>query len=426
MTTWLDDLVEQHKEFESPLSFWKWSGMAAISAVVKDQIWLPRYLYNLYPNIYVMLHAESGLKKGPPVAMAGKLVSQVNNTKIIQGRASIQAILKEMGTATSLPGGKISPANTAFICSSELAASIVNDPVATTILTDLYDRHYRYDDWASLLKMETFKLKDPTVTMLSATNDAMSASFFDKSAFQGGYFARTFIIYENKRNRSNSLMIPPDHIPDYNKAALYLKSLTTLRGPFIPLGAKQQNDIHSIPYTDRETKKVGYLNEVGLVYQEWYDDFVDTIDRQEVKDTTGTLNRFGDSVLKVAILLSLSKSASLEIDIGSMREAIELCEKLIGNVRRATMAKEGMSEARSIKSHIIYEFLNDPLHTIQRVTLMKRMWMHFSSAEEFDEIMNSFDQAGMITIENKGNIIYYVMPPNQVDELKNFLEGKNK
>ena len=70
---WLDELVTQHSEFESPLNFWRWSGLASIAAVVKDKVWMPRYLYNLYPNIYVMLHAESGLKKGPPVSMANKL-----------------------------------------------------------------------------------------------------------------------------------------------------------------------------------------------------------------------------------------------------------------------------------------------------------------------------------------------------------------
>src|SRR5688572_29014359 len=124
-----------------------------------------------------MLHAESGLKKGPPVSMAGRLVSTINNTKVIQGRSSIQGILEELGTAQTVPGGKITSQSTAFICSSELSSSIVDDPVAAKILTDLYDRQYRFGDWASLLKMENFKLNNPTITMLTATNEAMSEDF---------------------------------------------------------------------------------------------------------------------------------------------------------------------------------------------------------------------------------------------------------
>src|SRR5215471_11972178 len=179
-----------------------------MSAVVKDQVWMNRQIYNLYPNIYVMLHAESGLKKGPPISLAKKLVREVNNTRIISGRSSIQGILKELGTAQTQPGGKITGKSNAFICSSELTSSIVEDKVATDILTDLYDRQYNIGEWRSLLKMETFNLKDPTITMLTATNEAHSNDFFGKKDIHGGYFARTFVVSETKKNRANSLLVP--------------------------------------------------------------------------------------------------------------------------------------------------------------------------------------------------------------------------
>jgi len=424
VSTWLDDIVNEHSEFESPLTFWRWSALASISAVVKDQIWLPRYLYNLYPNIYVMLHAESGLKKGPPVAMASQLVSAINNTKIISGRSSIQGILKEMGTAHTIPGGKISTTSTAFICSSELSSSIVDDPVAAKILTDLYDRHYRVGEWASLLKMESFKLSKPTITMLTASNEAMSESFFDKSAIQGGYFARTFIIYENTENRSNALLIPPKWIPDYKKSSEYLRELIKLKGPFAPMGSRDKTDIYTEIYTD--SNETGYLTKSGLIYQLWYEEFKKVIKEQEIKDSTGTLNRFGDSVLKVAMLLSLAEKPDLIISEIAMIEAIDICEKLIGNVRRATMGKSGLSDSSTIKNHIIHELLGRDNHKISRTILLKKMWMHYASADEFDEIMLSFDQAGMIKIQSVGNQIIYHMEDNQVNELMRYLQGKNK
>jgi len=424
--SWLTDLVNQHQEFESPLSFWKWGALAAISAVIKDQVWLPRHIYNLYPNIYVMFHAESGLKKGPPVSMAKQLVEPVNNTKIISGRSSIQGILKDMGTAHTMPGGKIVTNSTAFICSSELTSSIIDDPVATKILTDLYDRNYNVGNWRSLLKMESFDLKNPTVTMLTATNEAMSESFFTKSAMQGGYFARTFIIYENKRNRPNSLVVPPKFIPDYKTSSAYLKQLAQLKGPIQLLGAREQSDTWSLPHKDRTTKETYYFSEAGLLYEEWYDEFIETSDEFQIKDETGTLNRFGDSVLKIAILLSLARRPELIIDTESMREAILLCEKLIGNIRQTTMGKSGMSLASPMKALIIKELLQRDNHQVSRAMLMKKMWMHYSDPEEFDNIMLSFDDAGMIKIESIGNQVIYRMIDTQVKELKDFFEGKSK
>ena len=426
MTSWLDDLVKQHEELESPLSFWKWSAISAISASVKDNVWLNRQIYNLYPNIYVMLHAESGLKKGPPISMGKQLVRAVNNTKIISGRSSIQGILKELGTAQTVQGNKgvVTGGATAFICSSELSSSIVDDPVATTILTDLYDRQYNIDEWKSLLKMESFNLNSPTITMLTATNEAMGESFFVKKDIHGGFFARTFVIYEDKRNKVNSLAYPLTSTPDYKKAAEYLKELAKLKGPFQSLGELNESDIHKYP--KKKDDRVIYFSEIGLFYDNWYDEFCKQVDVQEVKDETGTLNRFGDSVLKVAMLLSLARFPTLIIDMESMTEAIGICEKLVGNIRRTTMGKKGLSASSTLKGMIINELLSRDTHQATRKVLMKKMWMHYTDSSEFDEMMLSLDASGMIKLSAVGDNIIYTMPPEQVKEMKRFLEGKNK
>src|SRR6187399_320210 len=425
-TSWLDKLLAQHSELESPTNFWLWGGMAAISAVVKDNVWLDRQIYNLYPNIYVMFHAESGLKKGPPISMAKQLVRAVGGTRIISGRSSIQGILKELGTAQTQPGGKVINKSTAFICSSELTSSIVEDKVATDILTDLYDRQYNIGEWRSLLKMESFNLKDPTITMLTATNEAHSSDFFGKKDIHGGYFARTFVVSENKRNRANSLLVPLLNPPVYTVLAEYLKILEGLKGPFAPLASQEPTDACAIPYIERETGTTNYFSDAGLVYQMWYDEFIQTIQSQDLKDDTGTLNRFGDSVLKVAMILSLAKEPTLVIDPASMQLAINHCEKLVGNVREMTHGKKGLSDAKAIKGLIIQELLGRETHQISRVMLLKKMWAHYKEATELDDIMMSFDQSGMIKTESMGNQIIYVMPELQVIELKAFFSGKNK
>ena len=423
MPTWLDNILQQHEDFESPLNFWRWAGLASIAAVMKDQVWMDRYLYKLYPNIYVMFHADSGLKKGPPVAMADKLVKMVNNTTIIKGRSSIQAILKDMGTAQTTPGGRIKTDSSVFICSSELSSSIVEDPVAAKILTDLYDRHYNEGEWKSLLKQETFSLKNPTVTMLGATNEAMSEDFFTGAVIKGGYFARTFIIYENKRNKRNSLAFQPNHIPDYTLSAIYLKELVKLKGPFRYFSSLIKDDHFTI--LKKKDKRDIYFSVAGKIYDDWYDDFLDTVDSQEVKDETGTLNRFGDSVIKVAMLLSLAQHPCLEITPEAMTEAIRICEQLLGNVRKTTMGKSGLSTSSHLKGLIIHELLNvRENHVISRAMLTKKFYMHYASVEELDHMMESFHVAGMILTETTEKGTLYKMPETQVNQLTEYLKGK--
>lgn len=423
--TWLDRLLSQHGELESPTNFWLWGGLAALSAVVKDNVWINRQIYNLYPNIYVMFHAESGLKKGPPISMAKQLVRGVGGTRIISGRSSIQGILKELGTAQTQPGGKVINKSCAFICSSELTSSIVEDKVATDILTDLYDRQYNIGEWRSLLKMEQFNLKNPTITMLTATNEAHSADFFGKKDIHGGYFARTFVVSENKRNRANSLLVPLSNPPDYPSLTEYLKEIAKLSGEFHPLAAREPNNNGCrIPHKEHVTGEVNYFTEAGLLYQKWYEEFTETILTQDLRDETGTLNRFGDSVLKVAMLLSLARSPELYIDEESMQLAINYSERLVGNVREMTHGKRGLSEAKSLKSLIINEFMQTP--QITRKMLLKKMWAHYKEAHELDEIMLSFDQAGMIQTQSIGNQIVYIMPDQQVKEYRRLFSGKGK
>lgn len=418
----LSEIIKQHEELESPVSFWYWSAIAAISAVVKDQVWLDRQIYNLYPNIYVMLHAESGLKKGPPISMARQLVQAVNNTRIISGRSSIQGILKEMGTATTAPGGKVVLKSVAFICSSELSSSIVDDKVATKILTDLYDRQYNVGEWKSLLKMESFELKNPTVTMLTATNEAMSEDFFTRSAIQGGYFARTFIIYEKESKVSNSLIYPLSHPPNYINSAEYLKRISKLSGQFHPIAQVEKSDEYR--YQKVKHGRDIYFNETGIIYDDWYENFKEVMKTIE-KDETGTLNRFGDSVLKVAMLLSLAREPVLVLSPDAMTDAITESEKLLGNVRKTTMGKQGISESAVLKTMIIMELLNRDNHQITRTVMMKKMWQHYSNAQEFDDIMASFEASGIIKTNSVGNQILYTMPPAQAEELKVFMSGKN-
>ena len=81
-------------ELEVPTNFWLWGGLAAISAVVKDNVWLDRQIYNLYPNIYVMFHAESGLKERTTYQYGETVSAGCRWHTIISGRSSIQGILR--------------------------------------------------------------------------------------------------------------------------------------------------------------------------------------------------------------------------------------------------------------------------------------------------------------------------------------------
>lgn len=404
--SWLDEFLEQHKAYESPLNFWRWSALAAISAVVKDNIWVDRAgLYKSYCNIYVILYADSGLKKGPPINVARNLVTAVNNTKVISGRSSIQGILKELSSGgQSQPGGGIvKNQSSAFICASELSASLVEDKAALDILTDLYDRSYREGEYKSLLKMETFALKDPTLTLLGGINEAHAENLFSRKDVQGGFIGRSFIIHESKRNAINALIRKPEKTPDYKEITKYLKELSALKGPFV--------DLEGTP--------------AGELYEHWYHDFSNKIDEQEIKDGTGTINRFGESVMKIAMLLALAEKPTLHISYEAMAMAIDYSQALVGNVRKATMSSSKVDNplATHMKT-MIMELVNCPNHAITRQRFNEKYWT-MATSKDWDIIATSMVDSGYMSFNPVGNQIIYQMTEDKAMQWREHFKGKD-
>jgi hypothetical protein len=398
--TWLEQLLLSTDELESPKSFWYWSALATIAAIVKDNVWLSRGgAFKQYPNIYVMLLARSGLRKGPPINLAKRLVSKINNTRIVNGRSSIQAILKEMGTATTSPGGKVNSKSDVFIVASEMSASFVEDKATMDIFTDLYDRLYNEGEWRSLLKMESFVLKDPIVNMLLGTNEPHFRNFFQEKDVHGGFIGRMFVIAESKKHRTNALIDELENPLDVDALLPHLKELTKVQGPF-----------KSLSKTD-----------AGELYKKWYTDLDNVFDR--VEDKTGTLDRVGESVIKVAMLLSLSRTTELVISLDDMEQAIIACQRLVGNIRKHTLSQGSKQSFASQKELIIEELMRRDSHQISQEMLLKKYWMHFN-IDQLAIIMQSFEAARLIMTENMGNKIIYRMPDDKYEELKKHLEGK--
>jgi hypothetical protein len=169
-----------------------------------------------------------------------------------------------------------------------------------------------------------------------------------------------------------------------------------------------------------------YFNEPGIIFDDWYDSFTDIKRGMETPDETGTLNRFDASVLKVAMLLSLAEHPKLILTAGAVNEAILTCEKLLGNIRKTTMGKDGISTSAMLKTMIIMDLLNRETHSVSRKQLMKKMWMHYNSAQEFDDMMASFDATGLIQTGNVGSTVVYTMPEEQALQLRATMEGRKK
>jgi len=397
---WLDSSIAQFQEFEPPLRYYYWSLLAAVSAVVKDRVYLNRYSYKLYPNVYILLFGPSGVKKGPPIGLAKSLVTLVDNTRVINGRSSVEAIIKELGTIQSRPNKQIFKDSAGFIVSSELSSAVISNTNSLDILTDLFDRIYNEGEWTYRLKnSEPIKLKNPTVTWLAGTNEALFREFVPEKNLKGGLIGRTFVISEHKENRLNSLMFAPKILPDREKIAEGLKPLAHISGEFT------------------------MTTEVREAFDTWYQEFQTKI-APKLEDDTGTIGRISDNILKVAMLLALARRHDLCVHIEDIHEALENVIPLLAPTKRVTQSVRiqeiGMGEKRGL---ILNHLANCEHHTDTRVNILRKFVLKMDH-EDLDRVMTFLEQTQVILTEHlHGHGIAYrlnMKKPGVVEYVKGY------
>jgi hypothetical protein len=389
--SWIRDVIEAHSESEAPERFFYWSALSAMSAAIKKNIWMNRGgIYKLYPNIYVFLVAKSGMKKGIPVSLAKNLVEKSGVTKVISGRNSVPRVIYDLGKMKTSPGVALDKKAQAFIVSGELASFLVKDIDGLKILTELYNTHENEEKWENSLKgtgVDT--LIEPCLTLFGATNDDHFVETIPKSDIKGGFIARTFIVSSDERGILNSLVNDSKKMVDLNKLSEFLKELNKLKGEF------------------------KWTKETGDFYDSWYYPFM----ADPPDDSTGTYNRIGDSILKVAMLLSLSKNLKLEMDLDSLQEAKAEC---LNCARAANQISMGGTSNLSTQTRIIMRaLLSHPDHKLSRTQILRKYWGDVNHYD-LDLVIETLLGAGIIDVQNYGKERFYKMKEIVVKEYLEF------
>jgi len=384
---WLDKVLEYAKESESPKQYFYWAGLAALSGVVRNKVFLDKFYYKLYPNLYVLLIGKSGIRKGIPVALAKQLVSGAKVTRVISGRTSIQKVISELSTAHSIQGGAPLVDSVGYLSSSEFASFIIQDQAALTILTDLYDGHYHPDGWSNMTKVSgNEKLKNVCLTMFGASNEVHFKEAVPENALGGGFIARTVIVYADRKNGINSLTRRPVQSLDISELHAYVEKVKAVEGEF------------------------KWSDEGRDIYDKWYTEFNSKVN----EDDTGTLERIHDTILKIAMLISLSRKLDLVLEKEDIEEALEQARRTVPGVRRVTMGA-GKNPLGPQTALVLKELISrPPTFSASKSEILTKYWGHLDSYD-LDRIMESLQQQKAIKVSEGGGDTYYILAPKVVE-----------
>ena len=334
--------------------------------------------YSNYTNIYVLLYGPSGIRKGPAIELAQDLVTRVNNTRVIDGRSSIEAVLQELGRVVTKPGEALKRDACGFLVASELSSSIVSNPAAMDIMTNLYDRKYNTREWKYRLKnAESAALLKPTITWLSATNEALFKDFIPEKNLKGGLIGRMFMIHETEKNRTNSLMFKTKS-PDRIKLAKQLTNISTIQGEF-----KMDDQIRT-------------------ALDAWYIKFDKEV-APGLADETGFVSRALDFIVIISMLISCGRRGDKEIKLSDVKEAMEEILPLIAPTKKIVNSFKKSDDSFVTKKGLILTYITDqPDFQAERAKMLRSLGLQIK-ASELDEVAQDLIAAETLII----------VPPNQ-------------
>ena len=390
MSDFVSSYLKHTSIYESSTSFWKWSAYCAIAATLRDNCFRRLGEVHIYPNIYVLLLAESAThRKGNPVNLCEKLVSSIKNTKIISGRTSIQAVLDELHKGeTDSKTGKLLKGGSALFSAPELSAGIVSDQEAVKILTDIYD--FREEYTSRLRGSGSFKIHKVCFTMMAASNLELLKSVYDSGAIFGGLLGRTFLVKPNEFRESKSLFNVTDMSSSYNDLKDKLREIANLEGEF--------------QFTPESIKE----------YDSWYGPFRKSY--QNRPDKSGISGRIHISILKLAMILTANYTNALVVKKEYIEEAIEEAMNLVPNYQTFIMAGGG-SPVAEVGSIVLQELAETEDHSLSRKEILRRHWQKFD-AESLDKFIVTVQQAGFIeTSPDQEEGVIYKMTKKCYDTL---------
>ena len=302
--SFISDYLEMTAHTESPLAYHQWSCLACLSVLAGRRFYFPLGHIRYYPNLYVVLVGNPGVKKSSAMDRAKDIIRSTKCCPIAAAQATKEFITKAM-SHEKFPGKKFFklPDNTTeeynqyAIFATELTQFIGVNPIGMLdFLTTVYTE--KVYDCDTKGQGSDFVL-GPYITMLACLTPEMLKGFLKMNILTGGFARRTVFVYGMGGN-----IVP------------------------VPIFSKEQADAQArcIKWGEeiqQYSGKFSFGKGAEEWYTEWYTNLHTNMTEIAKPTTEGYFRTKHELLFKVCMLIALSETMRPVIEIGHF----ELAEK---------------------------------------------------------------------------------------------------
>lgn len=367
----IDSFMEYTDNSEAPAVFRKWVAVSIVAAVMQRKCWLAWDTIT-YPNMYIILVGPSGCRKNTAMNPAQEILRAIG-MPLASESITREALIKELNeheySAVTADGRAITHSSMT-IFAKELTVFLGYDN--RQLIMDLTDWYDCDDSWTYRTKGSgTNSIIGVWVNMLGGTTPTLLNSTLTSEAASGGLTGRMIFVYAGKKGKS----VPFPHL---------LKVNDNLRDGII-------NDLNTIAMMGGEFKiDEDFFNE----YAKWYPQYEQNPPFHDDR-LAGYVERRPKHMLKLAMILSASRSDSRIMTVADMHKADALLREIEVNMPRV-VAGIGKSDIGDIVTRVLTEIASNK--SMLRSELMAR---HYNDVDRdgLNRVLATLSAMGKVKIE---------------------------
>jgi hypothetical protein len=314
---------------EAHPTYHTFAALVALSSIIGRRVWIDQGIFEVVPNLYVVLVGPSGNRKTSAMTPAKNLIRElglpfsaecVTKEKLVLDIYAAERIVADMPDAYKKDFGIYSPMTCMVTELSEFLGAgglgMIN------FLVTIYDQ--RVYDIRTKNKGDTL-IRGPYLSLLACTTPDWITIYLRQDVISGGFSRRAIFVLETaKSGRIAFPTITAEMDQAWKDLVAYSKLLLTVKGPFT------------------------WEPEAKQFYERWY------MSLQIPTDPTlaGYYESKHIQLLKIAMLLSLSEGTSLVLTKRDLEFGLELLGLAEVNMSRV-FSGMGRNELNPIANKII-------------------------------------------------------------------------
>lgn len=377
---------------EAPKQFTIWSAISVISATLKNNVWIKRGTFKIYPNQYIVLVGPPGVGKGSSIhpahdfikkftpKLANYISDRTTAPKIIEVLANgfMNLSVQQTANGAKAVGAKES---SAVLMALELPSLLNASDWMLTFLCDAWDRNeYEY----GTKNKGSNKVDNMCVSLIGAcVPDFIRKLNKDSTAaVTGGFTARTIFVFATEVSKH----IPwPVSLEDTQQGIETIKNL--------------REDLEQISRLAGEFK---FSDEAVQVFEQWYKNAVvpKDDDSEVVKNFK---SRQATHVFKVAMCFSAGRDDSLLIDAWCLKNAIAFTQSVCDTL---DITFRGVGESSLADAVAKVQLFVEKRGMVTKKEIQKAMHRHVTM-EDLERVLYTLESIDFMKGSSKNGVLYY-------------------